>query len=77
MITLTFGVFWEILEFSVSAIASLTGTTSVLTQYGLADTMRDLLFDMAGGLLVAVGGTIYLTEYANRLAAWWAHEDYE
>ena len=77
VMTLAFGVFWELLEFSVSAISSLIGATSVLTQYGLADTMGDLLFDTVGGVLIAIGGTVYLSEYADRLAAWWANGDHE
>ena len=46
---LAFGVFWEILEF----LPSLLGMKGVLIQYGLDDTVHDLVFDLAGGLLVA------------------------
>ncbi|MFB6166471.1 MAG: hypothetical protein ABEJ31_15030 [Haloarculaceae archaeon] len=77
VLTLAFGALWEILEFSISAGSRLVGTTSVLTQYGLADTMNDLLFDALGGLLVAVAGTAYLSDFTERLAAWWAERPRE
>ena len=69
MFVLAFGVFWEVIEFSVSGIASLSGTGSVLTQYGLSDTMLDLLFDTLGGVVVAVWGTAHLTDVVGALAA--------
>ena len=46
---LAFGVFWEILEF----VPSVFGTKGVLIQYGLDDTVYDLVFDLLGGLVVA------------------------
>lgn len=73
-ITLAFGVFWELIEFGVSAAAPLFGSTeSVLTIYGVSDTMLDLVYDTIGGVLVAVWGTVYLTDISEavriRLAA--------
>jgi hypothetical protein len=68
LFVLAFGVFWEVIEFGVAGLASLTGTRSVLTQYGLEDTMMDLFFDTLGGLVVAVWGTAHLTDLADVIA---------
>jgi hypothetical protein len=57
-----FGVFWEVIEFGLGGLADTVGGGSVLTQYGLDDTMLDLLFDIAGGFLAGVYGTAHLTD---------------
>jgi hypothetical protein len=44
------------------------GSAAILTQYGLEDTMKDLLFDTVGGLLVALWGTAYLSDVVGALA---------
>ncbi|WP_115863611.1 hypothetical protein [Halorussus litoreus] len=62
-----FGVVWEVVEFGVAGAASMLGSDAVLTQYGLEDTMRDLIFDMIGGVVVAVWGTAYLTDVVGAL----------
>ncbi|GAD52932.1 hypotheical protein [Halarchaeum acidiphilum MH1-52-1] len=69
VITLAFGVLWELIEFATSEVATLLGSTSVLTQYGVTDTMLDLVFDTAGALVVAVGGTTYLSGVIDALTA--------
>ncbi|WP_435068306.1 hypothetical protein [Haloplanus sp. C73] len=69
LFVLAFGVFWEVIEFAVAGVASFSGTQSVLTQYGLGDTMLDLLFDTLGGVVVAVWGTAHLTDLTGALAA--------
>ncbi len=51
---LAMGAVWEIIEFSVDAVFSLT------TQKGLQDTMWDLINDLVGGIVVAVIGMIYV-----------------
>jgi hypothetical protein len=66
MFVLAFGVFWEVMEFVVGAIADLTGVR-VLTQYGLEDTMKDMIFNTIGGLFVAVWGTAYLTDVVGAI----------
>jgi len=68
LVVLAFGVAWEVLEFAIAGAASLTGTGAVLTQYGLGDTMLDLLFDTVGGVLVAVWGTAYLTDVVGEIS---------
>jgi len=55
MWTLAVGVIWELMEYLVD---SATGSH---LQYSLDDTMRDLMFDTIGGLLVASGGAYYLS----------------
>ncbi|WP_435128808.1 hypothetical protein [Halobaculum sp. D14] len=67
LFVLAFGVFWEVIEFAVSGLASVLGSGSVLTQYGLSDTMLDLVFDAIGGVVVAVWGTAHLTDVAGAL----------
>lgn len=46
--TLAVGAFWEILEFASDIIL---GTT---TQNSLTDTMLDLIFDLAGGIIASI-----------------------
>lgn len=58
LFVLAFGVLWEVIEFTIGGLSAVLGFGSVLTQYGLSDTMLDLIFDMAGAAIVAVwGGT--------------------
>jgi hypothetical protein len=68
LFVLAFGVFWEVIEFAVAGVAALSGTQSVLVQYGLEDTMLDLLFNTLGGAVVAVWGTAHLTDLVGVLA---------
>ncbi|WP_135830469.1 hypothetical protein [Halorussus halobius] len=67
LFVMAFGVVWEVLEFGVAGLASIVGVDSVLTQYGLEDTMRDLMFDTVGGVIVAIWGTAYLTDVVGAL----------
>lgn len=55
MLTMAVGVIWELMEFIVDL------ATGSHLQYSLDDTMRDLLFDTIGGLLVASAGAYYLS----------------
>ena len=64
------GVFWEVLEFLAGRLAAALAIEGVLIQYGLRDTMLDLVFDIIGGLIVAVWGTAYLTGSVEELTAW-------
>lgn len=61
LVVLAFGVFWEVIEFTLGELAAALGSGSVLTQYGLGDTMLDLIFDTAGAFVVAVWGTAHLS----------------
>ena len=53
-ITMSMGAIWEIYEFAADQIL---GTR---LQYGLTDTMLDLIFDLLGAILVAAFGSLYL-----------------
>lgn len=67
LITLAFGVLWEVLEFGLGLAATTFGSSGILTQYGLEDTMVDLLFDTVGAVIVAVWGTAHLVDVVGAL----------
>lgn len=67
LLTIAFGVLWEILEFGLAELAEALGTDAVLVQYGVADTMTDLLFDGAGAVVVALWGVTRLTDVSEAL----------
>ncbi|MFA1611518.1 hypothetical protein [Halobellus rubicundus] len=69
LFVLAFGVFWEVIEFAIGLAASLTGTPGVLTQYGLGDSMLDLVFDTVGAVLVAIYGSNQLSDVIDALTA--------
>jgi hypothetical protein len=69
LVVLAFGVFWEVIEHLIGVAADLAGSGSVLTQYGLEDTMLDLVFDGVGGIIVAVWGTAHLTDVTGAIRA--------
>jgi len=70
LFVVAFGVFWEVLEFTISELAAMLGTGTVLTQYGLGDTMLDLVFDTVGAVVVAVWGTAHLTNVVGAFTEW-------
>ncbi|WP_247000622.1 hypothetical protein [Halosolutus gelatinilyticus] len=67
LFVLAFGVLWEILEFAIALSAEAFGVGAVLTQYGLDDTMLDLVFDLIGGLVVALWGWVYLADVSDAI----------
>src|SRR6056297_3356526 len=67
MFVIAFGVVWEVIEFGVGGLATILGSDKILTQFGLEDTMKDLLFDTVGGVLVAIWGTAYLSDVVGAL----------
>lgn len=67
LFVLAAGVFWEVIEFAVSRIASVIGTEAALTQYGFEDTMLDLIFNTIGAVIAATWGTAYLTDIVSVL----------
>ncbi|RLM57419.1 hypothetical protein DVK02_06525 [Halobellus sp. Atlit-31R] len=69
LFVLAFGVLWEVIEFGIGLLASYTGTPGVLTQYGLEDSMLDLVFDTVGAVIVAVYGSSQLGEVVDALTA--------
>jgi len=68
LVVLAFGVLWEVVEFAVGGLGSVLGSGAVLTQYGLGDTMLDLVFDAVGGLVVATWGTAYLAGFTESVS---------
>jgi hypothetical protein len=64
---IAFGVLWEVLEFAIGGVSSVLGSGAILTQYGIEDTMVDLLFDIAGAIVVGVWGTAHLTDVVGAL----------
>jgi len=65
VVVLAFGVIWELFEFGLDVAADVTGLTMPLAQHGLDDTVRDLMFNSLGALLVAVFGQVHLTGVAE------------
>jgi hypothetical protein len=69
LIVLAAGVLWEVIEFAASTLSTLVIAEPVLTQYGLEDTMLDLIFNTAGAAIVAVGGGARLSGVVDAIAA--------
>jgi hypothetical protein len=69
LMTLALGVFWEVLEFVARLAAGAAGIDAVLVQYGLEDTILDLVFDTLGALLVALFGTRRLSGLVTVISA--------
>lgn len=67
LFVLAFGVLWEVIEFGIGLAAAYTGTEGVLTQYGLEDSMLDLVFDTVGAVIVAIYGSTQLSEVVDAL----------
>ncbi|MFC7156521.1 hypothetical protein ACFQPA_13810 [Halomarina halobia] len=57
LFTVALGVFWEVLEFLAREVGTLTGHDPVLYQYGVEDTVVDLVFDTVGAIVVALFGS--------------------
>ncbi|MFB6120168.1 MAG: hypothetical protein ABEJ68_03515 [Halobacteriaceae archaeon] len=67
--TMAAGVLWEVLEFLAAFLGEAVTGRALLTRYGLEDTMVDLLFDAAGGVVVAAARTPRLRLLAATVAA--------
>jgi len=65
VVVLSFGVVWELFEFALDIIAQATGATMPLAQHGLDDTVRDLMYNSLGALIVAEFGQAHLTDVAE------------
>ena len=61
------GVIWEVFEYTLDVVSAVTGIQMPLAQFGIEDTMRDLMFNMLGALFVAIWGQVYLSEFAEQL----------
>jgi uncharacterized membrane protein YjdF len=67
VVVLSFGVIWELFEFALDITAQTTGIEMPLAQHGLDDTVRDLMFNSLGALLVAAFGQVHLSGLAERV----------
>lgn len=67
LFTLAAGVLWEILEFVAREFAGALAVEPVLVQYGLEDTLEDLVFDAVGAVAVSAFGTRRFDELVDRL----------
>ena len=65
IVVLSFGVVWELFEFGLDALSDATGLTMPLAQKGLDDTVRDLMFNSLGAILVALFGQVHLSPVAE------------
>ena len=65
IVVLSFGVIWELFEFGLDLAAESTGIEMPLSQVGLDDTVRDLIFNSVGALVVAAFGQAHLTGVAE------------
>lgn len=70
LFTLAAGVLWEVLEFVAREVAEALALDPVLVQYGLGDTLVDLVFDTVGALVVALFGTHRFESLADRVVEW-------
>ena len=62
---LSFGVIWELFEFGLDIVADATGIQMPLAQHGLDDTVRDLMFNSVGAILIAIFGQAHLSNVAE------------
>ena len=62
---LAFGVIWELFEFGLDLTADATGIEMPLAQHGIDDTVRDLMFNSVGAIVVATLGQAKLTGVAE------------
>lgn len=67
VVVLSFGVLWELFEFGLDIIADATGIAMPLAQHGLDDTVRDLMFNSLGALLVAAFAQVHLSGVVERI----------
>jgi hypothetical protein len=65
VIVLAFGVIWELFEYGLDVVSAATGLTMPLAQHGLDDSVRDLLFNSLGALVVALLGQAHLLNVAR------------
>ena len=65
VIVLSFGVVWELFEFGLDVLSTATGLEMPLAQHGLDDTVKDVMFNSLGALIVAVFGQAHLVGVAR------------
>ena len=61
------GVLWESMEYTIHRVADRLGVDPVLVYYGPRDTLKDLLFNLLGALLVLVFGDRLLRNFTGNV----------
>lgn len=74
LFTAAAGVFWELIEMVGRELARTFGFEAVLVVYGLEDTMMDLIFNMAGAVVVAVVAGDSVRDFVTLPTAWYQRE---
>lgn len=64
IVVLAFGVVWELFEYGLDVFATTTDITMPLSQHGLDDSVRDLMFNSLGAVVIAVFGQVHLSGLA-------------
>lgn len=62
----TFGVLWEFLEYVIHLVSRRMGLDPLLVSYGTVDTLLDVVFNLAGALLVIVFGDRFLENFSQK-----------
>ena len=65
LVVMSFGVVWELFEFGLDIVADTTGISMPLAQHGLDDTIRDMMFNTLGAIVVATFGQAHLLGVAE------------
>lgn len=64
---MAFGVIWELFEYGLDVLAEATETEMPLAQHGIDDTVRDMLFNTLGAVIVAAAAQVHLSPVAEDL----------
>lgn len=67
IMVLAFGVLWEMFEYGLDVVATTTDVAMPLSQHGLDDTVRDLMFNSLGAIVIAVFGQVHLSALATSI----------
>lgn len=67
IMVLAFGVLWEMFEYGLDVIAATTNVTMPLAQHGMDDTVRDLMFNSLGAIVIAVFGQVHLSALGSSI----------
>lgn len=67
LLVLAFGVIWELFEYGLDIAADLTDLEMPLAQHSLDDTVRDLMFNSLGALVVGLFGQAHLAGVAETI----------
>ncbi|TQQ83104.1 hypothetical protein EGH24_03580 [Halonotius terrestris] len=65
IVVMAFGVVWELFEFGLDILADETGVSMPLAQFGIDDTIKDMLFNTLGAIIVATFGQAHLSGVAE------------